>query len=86
MYFEDAVVRNDEHGVIAYQFDREPRKFDTEEKVKIPTGINIPPTEIYLNELSHFVECLRKDKDSHIINKEQIITVMEILSSIKERE
>jgi UDP-N-acetylglucosamine 3-dehydrogenase len=86
VYFEKAVVKNDEHGVIAYQFDREPLKFDTEEKIKIPTGINVPPTEIYLTELSHFIKCLREDRDSDMISEEQIIAVMEILSSISEGE
>ena len=86
VYFENAVVINDKQGVIAYRFDHEPYKFDTEERIKIPTGINVPPTEIYLNELTHFMDCLREDKDSHMISEEQIITVMEILSSIDKME
>ena len=82
VYFENAVVESRDGKVTAYQFDREPKLFDTEEKIKIPTGINVPPTGVYLEELSHFIDCIEKGEDSDRITKEQIINVMEILTEI----
>lgn len=82
VYFEEAVVINDGTQVIAYQFDKDPYVFDTEDKIKIPTGINVPPTGIYLSELSHFVECIEKGKSSDCITEEQLLTVVEILEEI----
>ena len=75
-------MENRKGEVVAYEFDKEPRVFDTEEKIKIPTGINVPPTGVYLEELSHFVECIRDNKPSEKITEEQLITVMEILTDI----
>lgn len=82
VYFENAVVVNDGKAVIAYQIDHEPYIFDTEETNKIPTGINVPPTEMYLNELNHFISCIKDDKKSDIIKKEEIFDVLEILEEI----
>lgn len=82
VYFENAVVINDGKSVTAYQFDHEPYVYDTTEKNKIPTGINVPPTEMYLNELSHFITCIKENKNSDIVQKEQIFDVLEILENI----
>lgn len=83
VYFENAVVVNEGEGkVVVYQFDHEPHVFDTEEKVKIPTGINVPPTEIYLNELKHFIECMRENRNSELFDEQQILDVLEILEAI----
>ncbi|MCY1713126.1 Gfo/Idh/MocA family protein [Caproiciproducens galactitolivorans] len=82
VYFENAVVINDGVTVTAYQFDHDPYVFDTEEVNKIPTGINVPPTEMYLNELNHFISCIRENKKSDIIKKEEIFNVLEILEDV----
>jgi predicted dehydrogenase len=82
VYFERAVMESKNGQVVAYEFDKDPRVFDTEERLKIPTGINVPPTGVYFEELSHFVDCLRKNKASHIITEEQLLTVLETLKEI----
>lgn len=82
VYFENAMVINDGKSVIAYQFDHEPYVFDTEESRKIPTGINLPPTAMFLHELSHFIDCVRENKKSEIIKKEEIFAVLEILENV----
>ena len=81
VYFENAVVINDGTSVTAYRFDHPPLVFDTEEKVKIPTGINIPPTGIFLAELSDFVEKI-KQGGSGGDRESEILKVMEILEGI----
>lgn len=86
VYFENAVVVNDGTKVIAYQFDKEPHIFDTEETIKIPTGINLPPTGMFYAELSHFIECIRQEKPSHIVRREQVLTVIELLEEISAKE
>lgn len=82
VYFENAVVVNDGVHVTAYQFDQEPRVFDTEDKIKIPTGINVPPTGWYYSELSHFIRCAEQGVPSPLVSREQIITVIELLEAI----
>jgi len=85
-YFENAVVVNDGTKVIAYQFDHEPRIFDTEETIKIPTGINLPPTGMFYAELSHFVNCIREGKPSELVTREQVLTVVELLEEISQKD
>ena len=58
---------------------------DTSEKRKIPTGINIPPTGVYLEELEHFIRCFQKDKDSDMIRHEQVLGVLEYLEKVNEK-
>lgn len=86
VYFENAMVINDGNSVTAYQFGHDPLVFDTEESTKVPTGINLPPTAMFLHELSHFIDCVRGKKQSEIIKKEEIFTVLEILENISFNE
>lgn len=86
VYFENAVVISDGARVTAYQFDREPRIFDTEDRVKIPTGINVPPTGWYFSELSHFTRCARRGVPSDRVSRKQVLTVLEILEAIAAKE
>lgn len=48
VYFENAMVIYDGNTVTAYPHGSEPVVFDTEEAVKIPTGINVPPHRLVL--------------------------------------
>jgi predicted dehydrogenase len=84
VYFEEAVVINDGQTVTAYRFDHEPRVFDTDEKIKIPTGINVPPTGMYYEELSDFLGQLRAGSaESAEAREQEIISVLEILETIR---
>ncbi|HHX09174.1 MAG TPA: Gfo/Idh/MocA family oxidoreductase, partial [Chloroflexi bacterium] len=86
VYFEKAVVVNDGNQVIAYQFDHEPHIFDTEETIKIPTGINLPPTGMFYAELSHFMNCIREGKPSELVSRDQVLTVVELLEEISQKD
>jgi predicted dehydrogenase len=79
VYFENAMVTNSDGVVTAYGAGIPPRVFDTEEKILIPTGINVPPTGTYLAELEHFIGCFRRNAPSDIVTREQVITVLELL-------
>lgn len=79
VYFERGAVIYDGEHVTAYPYGGEPVVFDTEEKVKIPTGINVPPTGWYLRELGHFLDCVRRDTDSDLVPKERVLAVLELL-------
>ncbi len=80
VYFENAVVIND-GAVTSYQFDREPRVFDTEEKLKIETGINVPPTGVYITELTDFLDKVRAGERG-CDREDEILAVMRILEGI----
>ncbi len=82
VYFENAVVINDGSTLTAYQFDCGPIVFNTEEKIKIPTGINVPPTGVYLEELEHFIDCIRNNRSSELVKEDEIVAVIEILEQI----
>lgn len=79
IYFENAVVVNDGIHVTAYPFGETPRVFDTEESIKIPTGINIPPTGWYYTELKHFIHCAEQGIPSELVSREQVLTVIKLL-------
>ena len=81
VYFENAVVVNNTNGLIAYEYDHEPKIFDTSEKLLIPTGINVPPTGMYYRELSDFVDKVRQG-GSGCAREDDIISVLSILESI----
>ena len=82
VYFENAVVINDANGMVAYQFDKPPRVFDTKDAVEISTGINVPPCGWYYNELSHFADCIRAGVPTPYVTRDQLLTVMELLEDI----
>ncbi len=82
VYFERAIVVYDGISVIAYGVGVPPKTFDTEDKIKVSTAINLTNAGMFINELTHFVECLKENKPSDIILPEQVITVVEILSNI----
>ena len=82
VYFENAVLVNDGVSLTAYQFDKEPRVFDTAEALKIPTGINLPPTGMFHKELSHFMNCIKRGVTSDKVTREQVLTVVGLLEEI----
>ena len=82
VYFENAVVVNDGSSLTAYQFDKPPRVFDTAETLKIPTGINLPPTGMFHSELSHFMDCVRQGIPSPKVTRQTVLTVVELLEEI----
>lgn len=83
--FEHGVLESREGKAILYQEGKDPQILDTSEKRKIPTGINIPPTGVYLEELEHFIECMQKDKDSDMIRYDQVLGVLGYLEEINEK-
>ncbi|MCD2502807.1 Gfo/Idh/MocA family oxidoreductase [Clostridium sp. NSJ-145] len=83
VYFENGMIINDGSKVTAYKFGAEKKVFDTEDAIKVPTGINVPPTGWYLNELKHFINCIKENKKSEVVSKEQVLTVIKILESFK---
>lgn len=82
VYFEKALLVFDGSSLIAYLSDDDPVEFDISEKEKIETGINVPPTEMYLIQLRHFVDCVRKNIASPIVTKAQVLETLSILEAI----
>lgn len=82
VYFENAVLVNDGTRLVAYPLDSQPRVFDTQDELKIPTGINLPPTGMFFRELSHFMDCVKKGVPSEKVTRQQILAVVELLEEI----
>ena len=85
VYFERAAVLYDGTHVTAYPWGEDPVVFDTREKIKIPTGINVPPTGWYHTELGHFLGCIRADADSPMVPKERVLAVLRLLERTPSR-
>jgi len=81
VYFEAGLLVNQEQ-LIFYPAEGEAVIFETEAEPKIETGINLPPTAMFYNELSHFINCAEKGVYSDRITKEQLITTAGILEEI----
>lgn len=81
-YFEEAVVINDGASVTAYQFGQPPRSFDISEAIQIPTGINIPPTGMFYEELGAFLHAIRTNPHGPSPRKDEIIALIGILEEI----
>lgn len=82
VYFEKALVIYDGERVTAYPAEGEPIVYDTADDVLIPTGINVPPTGMYLRELRHFLGCIEKGSWSQLVPEAQVLEVVGILESI----
>jgi predicted dehydrogenase len=81
VYFEKAVLICEGGKLTAYSFDERPKEFDLEEKVKISTGINLPSSGVFYEELSFFLDRIRTAaKDQY--RKDNIIALIEILEDL----
>jgi len=81
VYFERAVLIYEGGKLTAYSFDAPPEEFDIEEKIKIPTGINLPPTGTFYEELSFFLDRIKTGVKEQY-RKNDIIALIEILENI----
>jgi predicted dehydrogenase len=83
VYFEKALVQYDGVQLIAYKDEGPPEEFDIEEKIRIPTGINLPPTGIFYEELGFFLDRIRAG-DAAPYRRDEITALIDILENIME--
>lgn len=86
VYFERAVLEYDGEKLTLYQPDKEAYVYSFMEEVSVETGINLPATGMFNNELSHFIECIGKGIPSDKVSREQIISGIEIMEDILKGE
>lgn len=82
VYFEKGMLICDDKGLICYHQDGAVTPYDISEPVKIPTGINLPPTDMFLRELTHFTDCAQKGLPSERVPKEQVLAVLDVLEGM----
>lgn len=82
VYFENGLLVNEGATLTLYQKAKKPKIFNTEDKVLVSTGINLPPTGMFYNELSHFLDCIRKGISSPKVTKQQILTSLALLEEM----
>lgn len=83
VYFERGMVICDEKGLTGYGADGQTTRFDVEDPVKVPCGINLPPSGWFLRELTHFVQCAEQNAPSDRVKKQQVLDVLSVLETIQ---
>lgn len=80
--FEEGVVINDGSSIIGYPLQGDAIHYDISYDVVVDTGINVPPTGWYYEELRSIFECLQQNKPCTIVPQDEIITTLKILESL----
>lgn len=83
VYFERGMLVCENGALTGYSADGETTVFDVTEPIKISTGINVPPTGMFLSELNHFVSRAREGKPSELVPRAQVLSVLETLECLK---
>lgn len=83
VYFERGMLLCGAGNLIGYPAGGEPEPIDIDDPVKVPTGINLPPTGWFLRELEHFTACARENRPSPRVPREQVLAVLEVLDGIE---
>lgn len=83
VYFENAMLICDAKGLFAYTADGQSIEYKAENTFAIPSGINLPPSDWFYNELSHFVDCAEKNVPSAKVQKERVLQVIAFIESIE---
>ncbi|MFA6890540.1 MAG: Gfo/Idh/MocA family oxidoreductase [Sphaerochaetaceae bacterium] len=81
--FDHAVALNTGEEVIVYPEGKEAVRIDTSDPITVSTGINVPPTGWYYNELSHFLSCIEEGVSSPFVTKEQVLAVLETIEHME---
>lgn len=82
VYFERGLLQCDAAGLRGYAADGAVTEYDIDDPVKIPTGINLPPTGWFLRELTHFTQCAAAGVPSPRVPRAQVLAVLDVLQTI----
>ena len=82
VFFEKAVVVSDGTKVTAYTSDHKTYGFSQAAASVMDTGIHVPATRMYLDELNHFIDCARHNSPSDVVNNSDVITVIDMLEQM----
>jgi hypothetical protein len=77
--FEDAVAECENDTMIVHTKDGKHLTYSPQSESALDTGINVPKTDMYLTELSHFIGCINKGAPSDIVRREEIVMLLETL-------
>ena len=81
--FDKAVIGNDGTNVFIHPSGGSSRQVDIEYPVTVSTGINVPPTGWYYEELDHIIDELDGVRPP-LVKKEEVLKLTTILSSLDE--
>jgi hypothetical protein len=80
--FEDAVVECENDTMLVHTKDGKHLTYSPQSESVLDTGINVPKTDMYLTELSHFTGCINRGVPSDIVKQEEIVMLLETLESL----
>lgn len=81
--FEHAVMENDGKNVVVYPDNGEKITVDTSYDVVVSTGINVPPTGWYFEELNAIVFSLNSEKNTNPVPPEEVLTVLSLVTTMQ---
>ncbi len=82
VYFERGLLVCDANGLTGYGADGQTTAFDVEDPVKVPCGVNLPPSGWFLRELTHFLHCAKRGEPSPRVPREQVLAVLGVLEGV----
>lgn len=80
--YENGALWYDGERVIGYPKEGEPHVFDTAERIKVETGINLAASGWFYEELSHLLACAKDNSPSPRVTRERALSVIRILEGI----
>ena len=81
VYFERALAVCEGESVLVYEKGQPPAVFEASAP-PLETGTQIPKTGMYLAQLLHFMDCIRKNTPSDIISPMEVYSVLRILERV----
>ncbi len=77
-----AVCQGDK--VTVYENGMEPAVFEPILAAgQLETGTQVPKTDMYLKQLTHFLDCIRRNAPSDIVNREEVLLVLRLLERMR---
>ncbi len=80
--FETAVAQCSSDVVTLFTKEGPPQIFEPARENAVATGINVPATDMYRDELTHFLTCIRNGTPSDVVSEADVVAVIGILEKL----
>lgn len=81
VHFENAIVEYNKNGVTVYPREGEPKLLNLTDGAEQSTGINLPDTDAYYNELRYFADHVKADEPIDCMKESELTNVLNIIDN-----